>query len=76
MDDSFEDAKGYADYNHLPFPVLFDSKLRVANGYGVQGIPAVFVVDPGGTIRARHEGASSSLDTVLAADLQAAAHDR
>lgn len=72
MDDNLDDAKGYADYNHLPFPVLFDSKLRVAQGYDVEGIPALFVLDPGGTIRAYHEGAISSLDTVLAADLQAA----
>ena len=71
MDDSLSDAKGYADYNHLPFPVLFDSKLRVAQGYAVEGIPALFIVDSGGTIRARHEGAISSLDTVLAADVQA-----
>lgn len=71
MDDTFDDAKGYARYNHLPFPVLFDSKGRVAEGYAVEGIPALFVVDPGGAISAHHQGLISSLDAVLAADVQA-----
>jgi peroxiredoxin len=71
MDDTFDDAKGYARYNHLPFPVLFDSKARVADGYGVQGIPALFVVDAGGTVSAHHQGLISSLDAVLTADVEA-----
>lgn len=71
MDDTFDDAKNYARYNHLPFPVLFDREGHVANGYAVQGIPALFVVGPGGMISAHHQGLISSLGTVLAADLHA-----
>jgi peroxiredoxin len=69
MDDNIEDAKAYADENHLPFPVLFDSKGRVAGGYAVEGIPALFIVGPAGTVRAHHEGLIPSLDTVLASEL-------
>lgn len=71
MDDTLDEAKDYARYNHLPFPVLFDSKARVADGYAVQGIPALFVVGPSGTVSAHHQGLISSLDTVLTADVQA-----
>lgn len=71
MDDTFDDAKDYAEHNHLPFPVLYDDKEHVAAGYAVEGIPALFVVDSGGTVRAHHQGLISSLDTVLVGDLQA-----
>lgn len=71
MDDTVDDAKAYADHNHLPFPVLFDGKGQVSGGYAVDAIPAVFVVDPGGRIRGHHEGLISSLDTVLAGEVSA-----
>jgi peroxiredoxin len=71
MDDSAGDAKAYADHNHLPFPVLFDAKGRVAEGYAVDGIPSLFVVDRSGVVRAHHEGLISSLDTVLKAEVEA-----
>lgn len=70
MDDTAGAAKDYADHNHLPFPVLFDAKEQVAASYAVEGIPALFVVDADGTVRAHHQGLISSLDTVLAADVQ------
>ena len=71
IDDTAEDAKDYAGHNHLPFPILYDGTKRVASGYGVEGIPALFVVDPNGTIRGHHVGLISSLDTVLAGDVEA-----
>ncbi len=71
IDDGEQDAKDYAHYKHLPFPVLYDGTKRVAAGYNVEGIPALFVVDGNGTIRAHHEGLISSLDTVLQADIDA-----
>jgi cytochrome c biogenesis protein CcmG, thiol:disulfide interchange protein DsbE len=71
MDDTEDDAKAYAGHNHLPFPVLFDGKQRVAGAYAVEGIPALFVVDPGGRVTAQHEGLIPSLNTVLAADVEA-----
>jgi peroxiredoxin len=76
MDDTSDAAKDYADHNHLPFPVLFDAKEHVAAGYAVEGIPALFVVDPEGTIRAHHQGLISSLDTVLESDVQASQGSR
>jgi len=69
LDDTAEDAKDYAGHNHLPFPILYDGTKRVASGYGVEGIPALFIVDPNGMIRAHHVGLISSLDTVLASDV-------
>jgi len=71
IDDTAEDARDYASHHHLPFPVLYDGTKRVASGYAVEGIPALFVVDPNGTIRAHHVGLISSLGAVLASDVQA-----
>jgi peroxiredoxin len=70
IDDTAEDAKDYAGHNHLPFPILYDGTKRVAAGYDVEGIPALFIVDPNGTIRAHHVGLISSLDSVLAGDVE------
>jgi peroxiredoxin len=70
LDDEEEDAKGYAHYNRLPFPVLYDGTKRVAAGYAVDGIPAIFVVGPDGAIRAHHVGLISSLDTVLESEVE------
>jgi peroxiredoxin len=70
IDDTAEDAKDYASHNHLPFPILYDGSKRVAAGYDIEGIPALFVVDPDGTIRAHHVGLISSLDSILASDVE------
>ncbi len=70
LDDDEQDAQGYARYNRLPFPVLYDGTKRVAAGYAVEGIPALFVVGPKGTVRAHHVGLISSLENVLEDDVK------
>ena len=41
----------------LTFPILLDDSGEVARRWGVQGIPATFVIDPAGRIVASHQGA-------------------
>ena len=43
----------------LTFPILLDVNSDVASRWGVQGIPATFVIDPAGKIVARHQGAGA-----------------
>lgn len=42
---------GFASKNNLEFPILLDSDASVAGAYGVQLIPAVFIVDKSGKIK-------------------------
>jgi len=70
MDDTIDDARAYARQNRLPFPVLFDAGQRVAEAYGVEGIPALFVLDTAGVVRAHHQGLIPSLQSTLAAELE------
>ncbi|MDR2467869.1 MAG: TlpA family protein disulfide reductase [Spirochaetaceae bacterium] len=49
MENSAEVAKFMRD-NKLSFPALLDSTGQVSNQYGVQGIPATFIIDREGRI--------------------------
>ena len=40
----------------MTFPVLLDTKGKVADGYGIRGMPAHFLVDKKGLIRAYAPG--------------------
>ncbi len=50
----------YAAQEELPFPVAMDERegqdFVFARAYGVTGTPALFLVDPDGTIRWSHQG--------------------
>lgn len=43
-------VRQFIDKNNLSFPVLLDSSGSVSGHYGVQGIPATFIIDRGGMI--------------------------
>ncbi|HUI43288.1 MAG TPA: TlpA disulfide reductase family protein [Terriglobia bacterium] len=63
-------ARGYAESNKLPFPVLLDSREEVATRYLVNEIPAVFVIDRGGTLESVHRGLSPGLEATLTAEVR------
>lgn len=69
IDDNREDAESYASKAKLPFPVLLDLASSAANAYGVDGIPALFVIDESGKVTAGHTGFDQALQFRLAADL-------
>lgn len=65
-----EDAVKIVEDKSITFPNVFadaKSDTRVVSDYQIRGVPAIFVIDKGGTIRARHEGAVN--EQVLREDL-------
>lgn len=65
-DKATDEAKAYVQDNHYNFEVLMDLKdpaskqNKVVSSYGVQGIPAKFVIDPKGHIRFQLTGFDGS----------------
>jgi len=57
-----KDVKKFIDKHGYSFPVLMDK--GAADDYGVEGIPALFVVDQAGSIRYKHEGYNPNVDLV------------
>jgi peroxiredoxin len=51
--ESFENMRKFAREEDLNFPYLWDSTQDVANGFGVEKIPEVFLIDATGTLRYR-----------------------
>lgn len=58
IDEDAAAARGFAEQNHFPFPVLLDDRQEAARNYQVEGVPSVFVVDRSGKVRASVEGLS------------------
>ncbi|MAT81909.1 MAG: hypothetical protein CMJ29_09745 [Phycisphaerae bacterium] len=56
----------------LTFPILMDSAGEVATRWGVDGIPATFVIDPAGRIVSRHSGAGADYLDRLREEVQQA----
>jgi peroxiredoxin len=46
-----EDVKNYLEKTPLPYTVVIDPRSEIADRFGAQTTPHVFVVDPSGTIR-------------------------
>ncbi len=57
LDDSADTVKDFVQNYGLTFTVLFDREQRVADTYGIQGIPTTLFIDKDGMIRARTVGA-------------------
>jgi AhpC/TSA family len=67
-DDSFPKMKERAQAKHFNFPYLFDESQEVAQAYGAERTPEVFVFDKQGQLR--HHGAiGDNYDTPSAAKL-------
>jgi peroxiredoxin len=56
IDEDSEDAQKFATKAKLPFPVLVDSSGKVANAYGANVIPMLFIVDKYGKVIYGHTG--------------------
>ena len=53
----------------LPYPVLLDAD-PVFRQYGVQGIPATFIIDRQGKVVNRHVGFSPGMEKTLEEDVK------
>jgi peroxiredoxin len=69
IDHDKADAAGAVEALNLPFPVAVDSDSRVANLYGVESIPMLFVVDKAGKITYSNVGFEMGTDFMLAQQL-------
>jgi peroxiredoxin len=69
IDEDAEDARGAAKEWDVPFPVLVDSDHTVADAYGVEGIPTIFVIDKDGMIKFGHVGYEMGMEFAVAQQL-------
>jgi peroxiredoxin len=69
IDDDRDPAERYAAQSKLPFPVLLDSAKTASAAYGVNAIPATFVVDENGTVIYAHTGLEPAMEIVLVREL-------
>jgi peroxiredoxin len=57
VQESRDVVKKYSENKNLPFPVLLDTRGRVAHDYGIRGHPAHFLVNREGDLVAMTVGA-------------------
>ena len=69
IDQDADDARGAAKELDIPFPVLVDTDHSVADAYGVEGIPTIFVIDKGGMIKFGHVGYEMGMEVAVAQQL-------
>jgi peroxiredoxin len=69
IDENPKDAATFASAMKLNFPVLLDSSKSVANAYGVEGIPTMFVIDKAGKVIYGHAGFDATMEFRLANEL-------
>ncbi len=58
-------VRTFMDKHPYPFVVPLDSQQKVANAYGVQGIPTKIVIGPNGRVRYRAVGYSNNPDATV-----------
>lgn len=59
LDRDISDALKVVQGNSLTFPNAFadaSADQSVISSYGIRGVPSIFVLDKGGTVKARHDG--------------------
>ena len=69
IDEDPKDATDFATAQKLFFPVLLDSRHKVADAYDIDGIPTMFVVDKNGKIIYGHSGFDLAMEFRLATEL-------
>ena len=69
IDEDPKAAASFATAMKLNFPVLLDSSKTVANAYGVEGIPTMFVIDKAGKVIYGHAGFDATMEFRLANEL-------
>ena len=69
IDEDPKDAADFATAQKLNFPVVLDSKKRVANAFEVDGIPTMFIVEKDGKITYGHVGYDLAIEYRLMREL-------
>jgi thiol-disulfide isomerase/thioredoxin len=67
-----EKARRFWQTSRFTLPVAMDFTNQTATTYGVNGIPATFIIRSDGTIHSRHEGFSPDYADMLKRDVRAA----
>jgi cytochrome c biogenesis protein CcmG/thiol:disulfide interchange protein DsbE len=72
--DSAGDARAFLRHSHISYPAGQDSSARTAQTYGVEALPATFIISPRGRVVASFLGAVSEpeLDAAIARALRQA----
>ena len=55
------EVKSYMQENGLTFPVLLDESGQLAQSFGLKGVPASFILSPGGEIKFVESGYTTEL---------------
>lgn len=63
--DGFDNARSYAETNGLTFTIPVDIPGKVAEGYGVRGLPTSFFINRDGVITSIKVGPFISVDEIL-----------
>jgi peroxiredoxin len=69
IDEDPKDAANFATAMKLNFPVLVDPRQKMANAYGVEGIPTMFIIDKAGKVIFGRAGYDATMDYQLAREL-------
>lgn len=69
LDEDREAAEAATEQAKLPFAVLLDPERKTADAFGVQGIPAVFVIGRSGRVEYGGVGFNAGLEYILAGQL-------
>ncbi|HUO25283.1 MAG TPA: TlpA disulfide reductase family protein [Candidatus Aquilonibacter sp.] len=69
IDEDPKEVMKFASAQKLNFPVLLDSERKIADAYGVDGIPTLFVVDENGKVAYGHAGFDMTLQFQLTREL-------
>lgn len=65
IDDEQRDAERFATEMKLPFPILWDAKGQASQAYGVEAIPALFIINENGRVTYAHVGFDATLEFVM-----------
>jgi peroxiredoxin len=66
IDENPNEAQNFASAMKLNFPVLIDPRQRMANAFGVEGIPTMFVIDKAGKVIYGRAGFDVTMEVRLA----------
>ena len=66
IDENPNEAQNFASAMKLNFPVLIDPRQRMANAFGVEGIPTMFVIDKAGKVVYGRAGFDGTMEVRLA----------
>jgi peroxiredoxin len=69
IDDDVKDAADFATAQKLIFPVLLDSRKKIADAFEVEGIPTMFIIDKNGKITYGHVGYDMAIEYRLMREL-------